>query len=59
MPEYLLRQIGSGNRNLDICMETADCLVTGMYGKKKSYFGINGSLTEFDGKVFLLKNLSI
>jgi glycosyltransferase involved in cell wall biosynthesis len=53
MPEYLLQQIEKASLNPDICMQTTDCLVTELDGKKESYFEINGSLPEFDGRDYL------
>ncbi len=53
MPDYLLTQIENAERVPEICMQTTDCLVTELNGKRKSYFEINGSSREFKGKSYL------
>ena len=53
-PEYLLKQIGKGNANPHICMQTTDCLFIGLNGDTRRYFEINGSLSEFHGEDYLI-----
>jgi glycosyltransferase involved in cell wall biosynthesis len=51
--DYLYKQMERVRENLDICMQTADCLFIGLNGDTRRYFEINGSLAEFHGKEYL------
>jgi glycosyltransferase involved in cell wall biosynthesis len=53
MPNYLSQQIDSLIRNPTICMQTANCLFIDLNGDTRSYFEINGSMSEFNGQDYL------
>jgi glycosyltransferase involved in cell wall biosynthesis len=54
MTTYLSTQIERASKVPGICMQTANCCFVGLNGKTKSYFEINRSLSEFEGKDYLL-----
>jgi glycosyltransferase involved in cell wall biosynthesis len=54
MPDYLLTQIETTDQNPGICMQKTDCLITKLNGETQSYFMMNGVLSEFKGKDYLL-----
>ena len=54
MPDYLLTQIETADQNPGIRMQATNILVTELNGETESYFIINGPLSEFKGKDYLL-----
>jgi glycosyltransferase involved in cell wall biosynthesis len=52
--DYLSKQIRGTGGIPGICMQTTNCLFIALDGKTGSYFEINGSLSEFDGRDYLL-----
>ncbi len=53
-PEYLAKQMGRAGEVPGICMQTTDCQFIGLDDQTSSYFGMNGSLAEFDGADYLV-----
>src|SRR5262245_12005814 len=49
---YLARQIERLNGS-EICMQTTNCCFIGSNGQRNSYFAMNGSLSEFQGREYL------
>lgn len=52
--EYLAKQMQTASKASGVCMQVADCLFTGLGGKKNSYFEMNGAAAEFKGADYLL-----
>jgi len=52
-PEYLSKQMERVRNNLEICMQTTDCLFVGMNGETRRYFESNGALAKFRGGDYL------
>src|SRR5208282_6942305 len=51
---YLSEQIRRVSIVPGICMQTADCLFTGLNGERRTYFEMNGTLRKFKGNDYLL-----
>jgi glycosyltransferase involved in cell wall biosynthesis len=51
--DYLSTQINRASEIPGLCMQTTNSLFIALNGKTRSYFDINGSLTEFNGKDYL------
>jgi glycosyltransferase involved in cell wall biosynthesis len=52
--DYLSRQMERALKNPKICMQTTNCLFIGLSGKTKTYFEINGSMSELRGNDYLI-----
>lgn len=51
--EYLSRQMERVGQFPGICMQTADCQCYGREGKRRTYFQMNGVVSEFKGRDYL------
>ncbi len=54
MASYLSTQLERAQQTPDICMQTANCRITELDGRIEDYFEMNGCLSEFNGKDYLL-----
>ena len=52
--DYLARQIRDATKVAGLCMQSANCLFTSLDGKTEAYFEINGAISAFEEKDYLL-----